>query len=98
MQEGAMEFNVFEHFKGYQRASRGPMTPEEQGTQFFCAGHIGDRISEHIDTYAARAGLSRRNFIGTASGFAAAMLAVNKITGMKFFEVSEAQGAHHGAV
>ena len=27
-----MEFNVFEYFKGYQRTTSGPMTPEEQGT------------------------------------------------------------------
>src|SRR5262249_36740054 len=77
----------------YHRTTRGPMTPEEQGTQFFCAGHMGERITEHLDGYAARAGLSRRNFIGTASGFAAAMLAVNKITGMNFFEVSEVEAA-----
>ena len=86
-----MEFNVFEHFKGYQRANRGPMTPEEQGTSFFLAGHMGERIGEHVDGYAAKAGLSRRGFIGTASGFAAAMLAVNKITSMKFFDVTEAE-------
>ena len=92
-----MEFNVFEHFKGYHRTTRGPMTPEEQGTRFFCAGHLGERISEHIDASAARAGLSRRNFIGTASGFAAAMLAVNKITGMRFFEVSEAEAYDQAA-
>src|SRR5512144_340542 len=86
-----MEFNVFEYFKGYQRTTRGPMTPEEQGVRFFCAGHMGDRITERIDACAGRAGLSRRSFIGTASGFAAAMLAVNEITGMRFFEVSEAE-------
>jgi predicted TIM-barrel fold metal-dependent hydrolase len=86
-----MEFNVFEYFKGYQRTTRGPMTPEEQGTSFFLAGHMGERISEHIDDYAAKAGLSRRSFMGTASGFAAAMLAVNKITGMTFFDVTEAE-------
>ena len=86
-----MEFNVFEHFKGYQRTTQGPMTAEEQGTRFFLAGHMGERIGERVDTCAARSGLSRRNFIGTASGFAAAMLAVNQITGMKFFEVSEAE-------
>jgi hypothetical protein len=27
-----MEFNVFEYFKGYQRTTRGPMTPEERGS------------------------------------------------------------------
>ena len=77
-----MEFNVFEYFKGYKRTTNGPMTPEEQGASFFLAGHMGERITEHVDVYAAKAGMSRRNFLGTASGFAAAMLAVNQITGM----------------
>ena len=86
-----MEFNVFEYFKGYKRTTSGPMTPEEQGSSFFLAGHMGERIREHVDGYAAKAGLSRRGFLGTASGFAAVMLAVNKITGMRFFEVSEAE-------
>jgi CubicO group peptidase (beta-lactamase class C family) len=86
-----MEFNVFEYFKGYQRTSRGPMSAEEQGTSYFLAGHMGERIREHVDDYAAKAGLSRRSFLGTASGFAAAMLAVNKITGMRFFDVTEAE-------
>src|SRR5262245_32826040 len=92
-----MEFNVFEYFKGYQRSSHGPVTPEEQGTRFFLGGHMGDRIGQRVDSYAARAGLSRRNFMGTASGFAAAMLAVNQITGMKFFEVSEAEAYDQAA-
>jgi uncharacterized protein len=86
-----MEFNVFEYFKGYRRESRGPATPEAQGSSFFLAGHLGERIGEHVDGYAARAGLSRRNFLGTASGFGAVMLAVNHVTGLKFFEVSEAE-------
>ena len=86
-----MEFNVFEYFKGYKRTDRGPMTPEEQGTTFFLAGHMGERISGRVDEYAAKARLSRRSFLGTASGFAAAMLAVNEITGMKFFEVTPAE-------
>src|SRR5437870_13916376 len=86
-----MEFNVFEYFKGYKRTTRGPMTPEEQGTSFFLAGHMGEQISERVDTCAAKARLSRRNFPGTASGFAAAMLPVNESTGTKFFEVTEAE-------
>jgi hypothetical protein len=86
-----MEFNVFEYFKGYNRTSSGPRTPEEQGTAFFLGGHLGPRISEHIDASAARAGLSRRAFLGTASALPATMLAVNKITGMRFFDVTEAE-------
>jgi hypothetical protein len=86
-----MEFNVFDHFKGYARTTRDPMTADAQGTSFFLAGHMGERLTEHIDASAARAGLSRRNFLGTASGFAATLLAVNKVTGMRFFDVTEAE-------
>ena len=86
-----MELNVFEYFKGYERTTHGPMTPEEQGASYFLAGHMGERISQHVDGHAAKARMSRRNFLGSASGFAAAMLAVNNITGMKFFEVTEAE-------
>ena len=45
-----MEFNVFEHFKGYQRTSHGPVTAEEQGTRFFLGGHMGERIGQRVDT------------------------------------------------
>src|SRR5437867_7690955 len=92
-----MEFNVFEYFKDYKRGTSGPMTPQEQGTALFLGGHLGERISPHIDACAAKAGMSRRSFIGSASGFAAAMLAVNKVTGMKFFDVSEAEAVEPAA-
>jgi len=88
-----MEFNVFEHFKDYKRTTDGPVTPEAQGTSFFLGGPMGKRIREHAEPYADKAGVSRRMFFGTASGFAATMLAVNKITGMGFFEVTEAEAA-----
>src|SRR5437899_2919725 len=88
-----MEFNVFEYFKDYKRTANGPMTPEEQGTSFFLGGPMGPQIRHHAEPYADKAGVSRRNFFGTTAGFAATMLAVNKITGMQFFEVSEAEAA-----
>jgi predicted TIM-barrel fold metal-dependent hydrolase len=86
-----MEFNVFEHFKGYRGTTDGPRTPEEQGTRFFLGGQLGPRISEHIDESAGKAKLSRRSFLGTASALPAAMLAVNQITGMRFFDVTPAE-------
>src|SRR5438876_9939326 len=92
-----MEFNVFEYFKGYKRTTRGPMTPEEQGTSFFLAGNMGEQISERVDTCAAKDRLSRRNFLGTASGLAAAMLAVDEINGMQFFGLPEAEAYHVAA-
>ncbi|MBI3989279.1 MAG: amidohydrolase [candidate division NC10 bacterium] len=93
-----MEFNVFQYFKGFERSRKDPMTPEEQGVSYFLGGHMGERISEHLDQYAAKAKVSRRDFLKTASGFAAAMLAVNKITGMKFFDVQEAEAYEAAAV
>ena len=81
-----MEFNVFEYFKDYKRITKGPMTPEEQGTALFLAGNMGERIREFADVYAEKNRLSRRHFFQTASGLAACMLAVNKITGMGFFD------------
>ena len=88
-----MEFNVFEYFKDYKRTSNGPMTPEAQGTSYFLGGPMGSRIRHHAEPYADKAGVARRDFFGTAAGFAATMLAVNKLTGMDFFEVSEAEAA-----
>src|SRR5579859_7032404 len=95
--EENMEFNVFEYFKDYKRTTNGPMTPQEQGSSFFLAGPMGERIRHHAEPYADKAGVSRRNFFGTAAGFAATMLAVNKVTGMQFFEVTEAEAADQAA-
>ncbi|MBV9250897.1 MAG: amidohydrolase [Acetobacteraceae bacterium] len=92
-----MEFNVFEHFKDFKRTTNGPMTADEQGTSFFLGGPMGKRIREKAEPYADKAGVSRRGFFGTASGFAATLLAVNQLTGMKFFEVSEAEAADTAA-
>ena len=57
------------------------------------AGNMGPRISEKMDGYAKKAGMSRRNFLKSSLGFSAAMLAANEVTGMKFFEVGEAEAA-----
>ena len=54
---------------------------------------MGPRISEKMDGYAKQAGVARRNFLKSSLGFSAAMLAANEVTGMKFFEVGEAEAA-----
>ena len=46
-----------------------------------------------MDGYAEKAGMSRRNFLRSSLGFSAAMMAANEVTGMKFFEVGEAEAA-----
>ncbi|MBI4560507.1 MAG: amidohydrolase family protein, partial [Candidatus Rokubacteria bacterium] len=86
-----MEFNIFEHFKGIEKIPKDPTNADQQGTSFFLTGHMGEQVSAHLDDYAAKARMSRRSFVKSACGFAAAMLAVNKTTGMKFFDVQEAE-------
>ena len=50
------------------------------------------RIAELADEYGHRLGLSRREFLKTASGMAAAFLAMNQVYG-RIFEVGEAEAA-----
>ena len=71
--------------------------PYEQTTAHLTAGELGSKINPHIDRYAEAVQLPRRRFLQTACGMAAAMLAVNKATGLKFFDVSEAAAANEDA-
>jgi hypothetical protein len=88
-----MEFDVFKHFKGIEKIPKAPMHPYEQGTAFFTTGQMGERIRDHLDEFAAKARVSRRNLLKSVCGFTGAMLAVNKITGMRFFDVTEAEAS-----
>jgi predicted TIM-barrel fold metal-dependent hydrolase len=54
-------------------------------------------LNEYADKYGKKRGLSRRAFFKTASGFAAALLAMNKVYGMKFFDVEEVEAADEAA-
>jgi uncharacterized protein len=86
-----MEFNILQHFKGLESLPNDPTNPSQTGTNLFLTGNLGDRISSQMDAHAAKARLPRRDFIKSTLGFSAAMLAVNEVTGMKFFEVQEAE-------
>ncbi len=55
------------------------------------------RLLEYADRFGKPRGLSRRRFLQTASGFAATMLAMNKVYGMRFFDVTEAEAADEEA-
>jgi len=66
--------------QGLQADHQWPPDPRGAGDVALPRGHMGPEIREHVDVHAAKARMSRRNFLGTASGFAAAMLAVNEIT------------------
>jgi len=92
-----MEFNVLQHFKGLENIPKDPFNGNEIGTSLFMTGGMGPSISKKMDEYATKAGMSRRNFLRSSLGFSAAMLAANEVTGMKFFEVGEAEAADAGA-
>lgn len=74
-----------------------PENPYEQATAHLTAGQLGHKINPHIDQYAEAARMPRRIFLKTTCGMAAAMLAVNKATGLRFFEVAEAEAASEDA-
>jgi uncharacterized protein len=88
-----MEFNILQHFKGLENIPKDPYNADQIGSSLFLSGNMGPRISEKMDGYARKAGLSRRNFLRSSLAFPAAMLAANEVTGMKFFEVGEAEAA-----
>ena len=88
-----MEFDVLRHFKGLEDTPKDPFNPDEIGTALFMGGGMGERITQKMDGYAKKAGMSRRNFIRSSVGFSAAMMAANEITGMKFFDVGTAEAA-----
>ena len=54
------------------------------------------RIGELSDTYARKTGMDRRKFLKSASGMAAAFLAMNEVYG-PLFSVAEAEAAEPGA-
>jgi uncharacterized protein len=88
-----MEFNILQHFKGLEDQPMDPFNGNEVGTSLFMGGNMGPKISDKVDGYAKKAGLSRRNFIRSSLGLSAAMLAANEVTGKKFFEVSAAEAS-----
>lgn len=86
-----MEFNYLNHFKGIDGEPADPFNPYDQGTAFFRHGQVGDRVRARMDDMADKSELDRRDFFKSACGFAGAMVAVNAATGMKFFDVSQAE-------
>jgi predicted TIM-barrel fold metal-dependent hydrolase len=72
-----------------QVISNGEFNPPPQTAQ---QKQVEARIKELADTYGAKLGMDRRRFLRTASGMAAAFVAMNNVFG-KVFDVSEAEAA-----
>ncbi|HWP56751.1 MAG TPA: hypothetical protein VNL14_02570 [Candidatus Acidoferrales bacterium] len=87
-----MEFNVLNAFPKLRDIEPNPDEPYAQGTAYFVAGNLGAQIEPEMSLYAGKARMDRRAFLKTASGFAAAMLAVNKAAGVDLFAVERAEG------
>src|SRR6516165_4815657 len=51
--------------------------------------HVEYRVKELADRAARKLGITRRQFLGSAGGFAASFLAINEVFGNSFFKVSE---------
>jgi uncharacterized protein len=92
-----MEFNFLSQFRNVDVGLLRFENPYEQGTAFFTESQLGERLLDPIDECARKRRLSRRTFLKTASGFAAALYAVNKVTGLRLFEVSEAAAVDEDA-
>ena len=63
-----MEFNILQHFRGLADMPKDPFNGDEIGTSLFLTGNMGPRISEKMDGYAQKAGMSRRNFLKSSVG------------------------------
>ena len=63
-----------------------PQTPAQK--------QVEARIKELADTYGPKQGMDRRSFLRTASGMAAAFVAMNDVFG-RVFDASEAEAADH---
>ena len=72
-----------------QVISNGEFNPPPQNAQ---QKQVEARIKELADTYGAKQGMDRRDFLKTSSGMAAAFLAMNSVYG-NVFNVSEAEAA-----
>jgi len=86
-----MELNYLNHFNGLDGEVIDPGNPYNQGSAYFRSGGMGSSIKGRLEEMAGNCEVDRRHFFKSACGFAGAMLAVNAATGMKFFNVSEAE-------
>ena len=93
-----MEFNFLNHFKGFEGGRINPADPYQSGTAYFRSGGLGRKVRQRMDEMAGGSELPRREFFKSALGFTGAMLAVNAATGMKFFNVSDAEAREMAAL
>ncbi len=93
-----MEFDILGHFKNFTNNRPNPADPYQPGTALFQGGGLGKKVTESLDDMAGKSELPRREFFKSALGFTGAMLAVNAATGMRFFDVADAEAQELAAL
>ena len=93
-----MEFNFLKRFKGLTGQGFDLASPHQPGTAFMATGDHGPAVQARLDQMANQSELPRREFFKSALAYTGAMLAINEVTGMKFFNVSEAEAKELAAL
>ena len=93
-----MELNFLNHFKSFEKGKINPWDKYQPGTAFFRSGSMSGEVRHRMDEMSEQSELPRREFFKSALGFTGAMLAVNAATGMRFFDVSDAEAREYAAL
>ena len=74
------------------------MADYETGVNVILGGSIGPRIRATLEEYADRKGMPFREYVRTNMGFMAALLALNKASGMRVYDVVEEEALDESAI
>jgi len=74
------------------------MSNYEAGVNVILGGSVGPRIRVALEEYAGRRGMPLREYIKTHTGFMAALLTLNKLAGMRVYDVVEEEALDESAI
>ena len=74
------------------------MADYETGVNVILGGSIGPRIRATLEEYAQRKGMPLREYVKSHTGFMAALLALNKASGMRVYDVVEEEALEDSAI
>ena len=74
------------------------MSSYETGVNVILGGSVGPRIRVALEEYAGRKGMPLREYVKTHTGFMAALLALNKLAGMRVYDVVEEEAFDESAI
>jgi predicted TIM-barrel fold metal-dependent hydrolase len=74
------------------------MSSYETGVNVILGGSVGPRIRVALEEYAGRKGMPLREYVKTRTGFMAALLALNKLAGMRVYDVVEEEAFDESSI